>query len=310
MESTLRTQPTAASRAACAIASTLLFSLMFTVISACGGPPQSQDPALRITALPDSKTTELDPKYRLVADHLAKVLGVKVEYVPVSDYPASVEAFKNGDVQLAWFGGVSGVQARAAVPDSRVIAYGTIDPQFRSYFVAHPSAGIEPSTEFPTALEGKTFTFGSAGSTSGRVMPEYFLRDITGKAPADYFSEPNLNGGKHPMIAKNVEKGVYQAGVLNYKTYENMVAAGELDPTQCIKIWETPPYADYNWTAHPDMEFKFGKGFTDRLQAALVAIKDPVLLDALQRPDGLIPGQNSDFDRIEKICRDLDLVRR
>ncbi|QDV07536.1 Phosphate-import protein PhnD precursor [Planctomycetes bacterium Poly30] len=292
-----------------ALGCVILLVVASQLLSACG-PPQSRPPALRITALPDSKTTELDPKYRLVASHLSEVLGVEVEYVAVTDYAASVEAFKNGDVQLAWFGGVSGVQARAAVPGARAIAFGTIDPQFRSYFVAHQGAGLAPRAEFPMELAGKRFTFGDAASTSGRVMPEHFLREITGKTPEEFFGEVNLNGGKHAIVAKNVEQGVYDAGVLNFQTYENMVDAGELDPELCLKIWETPPYADYNWTAHPDVDFKFGKGFTDRLQEALTSITDPVLLDALQRPDGLIAAQNSDFDRIEAICRELGIIGR
>ena len=283
--------------------------MLLSSLSSCGDP-SPQATTLRITALPDSKTTELDPKYRMVAAHLTEALGVDVEYVAVTDYAASVEAFKNGDVQLAWFGGVSGVQARSAVPGARAIAMGTVDPQFRSYFVAHPSAGVEPSKDFPAALKGKSFTFGAAGSTSGRVMPEYFLRELTGDTPATFFSEVNLNGGKHPIVAKNVEKGVYQAGVMNFKTYEKMVQEGELDPKQCIKIWETPPYADYNWTAHPALEERFGAGFTDRLQAALVSIDDPVLLDALQRPDGLISASNADFDEIESISREVGLIDR
>ncbi|MEM8709510.1 MAG: putative selenate ABC transporter substrate-binding protein [Planctomycetota bacterium] len=291
-------------------ARTLTAVLLLIVSVACGGEPQVRQPSLRITALPDSKTTELDPKYRLVANHLSEVLGVDVEYVPVSDYSASVEAFKNGDVQLAWFGGVSGVQARTAVPGSRAIAYGTIDPHFRSYFVAHPSAGIEPSEEFPLGLKGKRFTFGVAASTSGRVMPEHCLREATGQSPEEFFSEVNTNGGKHAIIAKNVEKGVYEAGVLNYKVYESMVAEGTLDPAKCIKIWQTPPYADYNWTAHPSLELRFGAGFTEKLTEALVAIEDPLLLDALQRPDGLIRAKNADFDAIEAICREVGLIRR
>lgn len=309
MHLSLRTDIKTHFKASFAAPLSLCSVILLLVATACG-PQQSRDPALRITALPDSKTTELDPKYRLVANHLSQVLGIQVEYVAVTDYAASVEAFKNGDVQLAWFGGVSGAQARSAVKGARAIAYGTIDPQFRSYFVAHQGSGIEPSSDFPTSLQGKRFTFGAAGSTSGRVMPEHFLREATGMAPDEYFSEVNLNGGKHAIVAKSVEKGVYDAGVLNFKTYENMVAAGELDPTQCIKIWETPPYADYNWTAHPDIEFKFGKGMTDRLQQALISITDPVLLDALQRPDGLIPAKNSDFARIEAICREVGLIDR
>jgi phosphonate transport system substrate-binding protein len=272
----------------------------------CGGA--AKEPVLRITALPDARTTELDPKYTLVADALSEALGVAVEYVPVTDYGASVEAFKNGDVQLAWFGGVTGVQARAAVPGARVIAFGTIDAEFRSYFVANADAGVPPSPSFPEGLRGKRFTFGNADSTSGRVMPEHFVRRETGGTPAEFFGEINLNGGKHPIVARNVEAGVWEAGVLNYKTYEDLVAAGELDPERCVKVWETPPYADYNWTAHPALEETFGPGFTDRLQAALVGIEDPALLEALQRPRGLVAASNDDFEDLRALCLELGLI--
>ncbi len=293
------------------VVATAAFScaLLTGSLTSCG-EPSSPPTTLRITALPDSKTTELNPKYRIVASYLSETLGVDVEYVAVTDYAASVEAFKNGDVQLAWFGGVSGVLARQSVPGSRVIAFGTVDPQFRSYFVANPSAGVEPGDDFPTGLRGKSFTFGAAASTSGRVMPEYFLRQEVGEGPEAFFGEVNMNGGKHPIVAKNVEKGVYQAGVMNFKTYENMVTNGDLDPDQCIKVWMTPPYADYNWTAHPLLESRFGEGFTDKLQTALVSITDAVLLDALQRPDGLIPASNADFEEIESICREIGLLDR
>lgn len=304
------TQPSAVSVLAVFVAllTPLLTSLLWGGLAGCSADDASE-PLLRITALPDSKTTELDPKYSLVANELASVLGVKVEYVPVTDYQASVEAFRNGDVQLAWFGGVTGVQARHAVPGARAIAYGTIDPQFRSTFVANVDAGVQPSDTFPMDLRGKRFTFGSANSTSGRVMPHHFIVSATGESPAEFFSEVNDNGGKHPIVARNVEAGVYEAGVLNYKTYDDMVAAGELDPAKCVKIWQTPPYADYNWTAHPKLDETFGAGFIDRLQAALVAIDEPLLLEALQRPGGLIPAKNADFDEIEEICRAVDLIR-
>lgn len=285
----------------------LTCALLVPTLAGCGDSADVEN-VLRITALPDARTTELDPKYTLVADALAKELGVPVEYVPVTDYGASVEAFKNGDVQLAWFGGVTGVQARAAVPEARVIAFGAIDAEFRSSFVVNGDLGIEPSESFPTALEGKRFTFGNADSTSGRVMPEHFIRQATGRAPEDFFGEVNLNGGKHPIVARNVEAGVWEAGVLNFKTYDDLVAAGEIDPARCVEVWETPPYADYNWTAHPVLDERFGAGFTDRLQAALVGIEDPELLEALQRPAGLVKASNDDFEDLRALCVELGLA--
>ena len=111
-------------------------------------------------------------------------------------------------------------------------------------------------------------------------------------------------------MAKSVESGAFDAGVVNYTTYEDMVRGGDLDPERCIKLWETPPYPDYHWTAHPSLDSRFGDGFTDRLQEALVSITDVVLLDALQRPDGLIAANNSDFEKIEAICAKRGLVER
>ncbi|MEM1450859.1 MAG: putative selenate ABC transporter substrate-binding protein [Planctomycetota bacterium] len=299
--------PMLRSKAGLAAALLALLAVLPLGLTSCGGAP-GEAAVLRITALPDARTTELDPKYALVARALSETLGVEVEYVPVADYGASVEAFKNGDVQLAWFGGVTGVQARHAVPGARVIAFGAIDAKFRSAFVVHADAGVEPGDAFPMSLAGKRFTFGNADSTSGRVMPEHFIRQETGKAPEEFFGEVNLNGGKHPIVARNVEAGVWEAGVLNFKTYDDLVAAGDLDPARCVKVWETPPYADYNWTAHPDLDATFGEGFTDRLQAALVAIDDPVLLEALQRPDGLVAADDAAFADLRALCLELGLI--
>jgi phosphonate transport system substrate-binding protein len=281
---------------------------LVSLVTACGGGEDGGTDVLRITALPDDRTTELDPKYTLVAEHLSGVLGVEVEYVPVADYGASVEAFKNGDVQLAWFGGVTGVQAREAVPGARVIAFGEIDAAFRSSFVANADLGVEPGEDFPLGLRGCRFTFGNADSTSGRVMPEHFLREATGEAPEEFFGAVNLNGGKHPIVARNVEAGAWEAGVLNFKTYRDLVADGRIDPERCVEVWQTPPYADYNWTAHPVLDERFGEGFTDRLQTALVEIEDAALLEALQRPGGLVRADESAFADLRALCLELGLA--
>jgi len=140
---------------------------------------------LRFTAIPATNTTDLAAKFQPLAMHLAEELGVTVEYVPTQDYAASVEAFINGDVHLAWFGGLTGVRARKAVEGARAIAQGRVDPEYRSYFIAHAAAGIAPGDSFPAALAGKKFTFGSMGSTSGRLMPEHFIRTNTGKSPQE-----------------------------------------------------------------------------------------------------------------------------
>lgn len=290
-----------------AVVSPLLFFL-----PSCGsgesGTEDGSSQTLYYTAIPDHDSTELEAKFRPVSAYLSEQLGVPVVYVPTADYSASVEMFRNGDVQLAWFGGLSGVQARASVEGSRAVAQGKSDPEFMSYFVVNGKETIEPSTEFPMGLKGMSFTFGSAKSTSGRLMPEHFIVENTGGPPQDFFKGENHFSGSHDKTAKLVEAGTFQAGAMNFKTYDRMVAEGNLDPEKCRVVWVTPTYPDYNWTAHPVVEQTYGEGFTGKIQTALLGMKDPELLKAVDREEGLIPATNEDFAPIEELAENLGFL--
>ncbi len=263
---------------------------------------------LLYTAIPDQNSTELIEKFAPLTTYLSGTLGVTVRYVPARDYQASVEMFRNGDVHLAWFGGLTGVQARAAVPGARAVAQGLADPQYFSYFIAHRDAGLAPDVDFPMGIGDLSFTFGSQSSTSGRLMPEYFIREHSGQSPAEFFGGPNHYSGSHDKTLELVESGRFQAGVVNYKVYDQRVAEGKIDPDLVRVIWKTPIYADYNWTAHPVLDERFGEGFMLKIQQALVAIEDPSLLSALPRK-GLIPARNEEFDGIRDVAIQLDMLR-
>jgi len=224
--------------------------------------------------------------------------------VPVNDYAASVQAFKNSDVQGAWFGGLSGVQARLAVPGSEAIVQGDTDPTFYSYFIAHKDAGLESGDEFPMGAAGKSFTFGSEGSTSGRLMPEYFIREATGKAPGDFFGKVGFSG-THPATLAQVNSGAVEVGVLNYTVYDKATAE---EKANTVVIWKTPTYADYNFTVRADVDDTFGKGFKGKLTAALLAMP-PELCRACFTRDKLIPASNEDFMGIEETAKSLGLAR-
>jgi phosphonate transport system substrate-binding protein len=277
-----------------------------TTASTASKPAGEQ--VLRFSAIPDQNSTELREKFDAMASHLSNKLGVKVQYVPATDYKASVEMFKNGDIQLAWFGGLTGVQARQAVPGARAIAQGDTDPRFISYFVANSSAPIQPSDSFPADLGKLSFTFGPASSTSGRLMPEYFIRQNTGKSPAEFFGkEPSFTEG-HDKTLELVEAGKVQAGVVNFEVYDKRVADKKTDPAKVKIVWKTPQYADYNFTAHPDLDKQFGAGFVDKLQTALIAMDDPKLLGAFPRAK-LIPAKNEDYAQTEQVAKELGFVR-
>lgn len=238
--------------------------------------------ALRFTAIPDENTARLTERFDKVAAYLSEKTGVDVEYVPVKSYAASVAAFKNDEVQLAWFGGLSGVKARRSVPGSVAIAQGEEDVRFVTYFIANTSTGIDEGEDFPDAVAGHTFTFGSKGSTSGRLMPEYFIRQHYGKAPDKVFKRVGFSGDHSKTLAL-VQSGSYQVGALNYKVWQNEVKAGKVDSTKVRIIWRTPTYPDYNWTIRGDVEKKYGVGFIGKVQKALLDMKDRSLLDSFPR---------------------------
>jgi phosphonate transport system substrate-binding protein len=258
------------------------------------------------TAIPDEDETRLQQRFQAVADYLADELDVEVRFVPVKSYAAAVSAFRNDQVQLAWFGGLSGVQARERVPGSQALAQGEEDAEFMTYFIAHKSTGLKPGSGLSEALRGKSFTFGSKGSTSGRLMPEYYLRDAFGEPPEKIFARVGFSGN-HSRTAALVASGAYQVGALNYAVWENEIAAGNIDTDSVRVIWKTPHYPDYQWSVRGDVDERFGAGFTKRLRAVLLNMKDPQLLASFPR-SGFIPADNSDYAIIRDIAQQIHLL--
>ena len=269
-------------------------------------------PVLKFTGIPNQNTTELAEKYKPLAKYLTEKLGVTCEYVPSADYNASVDAFKNGDVPLAWFGGYTGCQARAAVPDSRAIACGVLDLKFKSYFIANKASGIAKSTEFPMALAGKKFTFGSATSTSGRLMPEYFIRKNTKKSPKEFFgAEPSFSGAHDKTVAL-VTAGTFDAGCVDFAVFDRLVKEKKVDFDKIEIVWTSPEFADYQFTAHPKLDKDYGAGFTDKLQKVLTEIQgeDKQVLAAMDRAEqGLVVCSNETFETLRKAAVEIGLLR-
>jgi phosphonate transport system substrate-binding protein len=282
------------------------FALLLSV--ACSSAPEWPEAVLRFSAIPDQNTTELQEKFQPLANYLSERLGVTVEYVPSRDYQATVEMFKNGDVLIAWFGGLTGVQARAAVDGAHAIAQGDVDPKYYSYFIANSSTGLTKKDEFPMEIARFKFTFGSESSTSGRLMPEFFIREATGKGPDEFFQNPVGFSGSHDRTAELVESGQFEVGVLNYAVYDRRVSEGTTNPEVARIIWQTPTYVDYHWVAHPRLEQDFGAGFTQKLQQALIGISDPSLLSALPR-QSLIPANDADYEQLTQVAEQLGMLR-
>lgn len=277
----------------------LLCSLLLQVLGA-------QAKVFTFTAIPDEDETRLAARFNQVADYLSQQLEIEVRYIPVKSYPAAVTAFRNNQVQLAWFGGLTGVQARRLLPNSQAIAQGEEDQYFKSYFIAHSSTGLPTDERLPAQINGMTFTFGSKSSTSGRLMPEFHLRQQFQQAPEQLFSKVGFSGNHSRTIAL-VQAGAYQLGAVNYKVWEQELANGNIDTKQVNIIWTTPDYPDYQWTVRGDVEQHWGPGFIEKLTRAIIDMQDPTLLNAFPR-SAFVPANNEDYQAILEAAKSIGLI--
>ncbi len=285
------------SRSSLALAA--IMALLF--LPAHAAQAQGEQPTFVFTAIPDQDESRLQQRFGKVADYLTEQLGVEVHYIPVKSYAAAITAFRNDQVQLAWFGGLSGVQARRLVPGSEALAQGYEDQFFKSYIIANTRTGLTPEDGLSDELRGKTFTFGSKGSTSGRFLREHF-----DAAPDEVFSRVGFSGD-HSRTIVQVETGAYEVGAVNYAVWDSMQAAGKIDDSKVQVIWTTPTYPDYQWTIRGDVDARYGEGFKDKVRSALLQIDDPDLLASFPRKS-FVAADNADYAPIEDTAKAIGLL--
>ena len=296
--------------------SALVASLL---LAACGGDAAEAGagdgdlPTLVISAIPDQDPEALAARETAMAAYLSHALDVEVEFAPVTDYAGSVSLFRAGDLDVVFYGGLTGVQARLQTPGATLLAQRDIDAEFRSVFIANADAGIRPveDTAGLTAFGGHRFTFGSESSTSGRLMPEYFLQQAGVDTTADFTGDVGFSGS-HDTTIDLVEAGSYDGGALNAQVWEARKEAGTVDLDEVVEVYTTPTYHDYHWLAGPAVDQRFGKGFTDELREALIALdgSTPEETDLLEAygAGAVVPTEERNYDQVEEIGRALGLV--
>lgn len=290
-------------------------------LAACGSDSESATtadngseavPTLTMSAIPDQDPELLNRLYGSVAERFAAVTGGTAEYTPLTDYPAVVRAFEVGDIYIAWMGGLTGVQARSRVEGAQAIAQRDIDADFTSIFIANKSAGLAPVDDVAglSEIAGKTFTFGSDTSTSGRLMPQYFM-DQAGVSLDDLRGKPGFSGS-HDATIEAVAAGSFEVGAVNSQVWRATVEAGELDVSDVVVLLETPGYADYHWLVRPDLDEVFGAGTQDKVAQMLfdLDIENPDDAEILELfgAESFIPTENSNYDQIEAVASEVGLL--
>lgn len=276
-------------------------SLLTCALLAFGAIAHAQQ-VFRVTAIPDESPTELARKAEPLTKYLQGKLGMKVEYTPVTDYAAAVEALVNRKVDLAWFGGFTFVQAHVRSGGKVIpIAQRVEDEQFRSVFITG-----DPAIKSLADLKGKDVSFGSQSSTSGHLMPRSFLLQA-GIDPEKDFKRVAYSGAHDATIAA-VASGKVHAGALNISVWDKFVADKKVDPDKVRVIYTTPPYYDYNWTVHADMPAALREKLTQALLALSRDTAEGAAILDLQRATRFVPTKAENYKGIEAAARSAGLL--
>ena len=257
---------------------------------------------LRVSAIPDEAPTELLRKFKPLGAYLEQQLGMPVKFVPVSDYAAVVESMASDRIDLAWLGGFTFVQLHLKDPEARPLVQREQDQVFTSKFVT-----ADPQVNSLADLKGKTFAFGSISSTSGSLMPRYFMLQ-DGVVPEEHFSRVAYSGA-HDATAAWVQAGRADAGVLNASVWDKLVAGGKVDTDKVRVFATTPTYYDYNWTVRGGLDAELAQ----RIQAAFLALdsanpEHKAILD-LQAASRFVETQPENYRSIEQAARSAGLLK-
>jgi phosphonate transport system substrate-binding protein len=257
---------------------------------------------LKVSAIPDEAPTELLRKFKPLGAYLEQQLGMKVEFVPVADYAAVVESLAADRLDMAWLGGFTFVQTRLKTGNAIPLVQREQDEKFTSKFIS-----ADPAVKSLQDLKGKTFAFGSVSSTSGSLMPRYFMQK-DGIVPEQFFSRVAYSGAHDATVAW-VQAGKVDGGVLNASVWQKLVDAGKVDTNKVKVFATTPTYYDYNWTVRGTLD----PALAEKIKQAFLAL-DPAnpehkaILD-LQAASRFIPTKPENYQGIEEAARSAGLLK-
>lgn len=273
-----------------------------TVLLLLAVPAFAAEP-LRVSAIPDEAPTQLQRKFEPLGAYLEKQLGMPVKFVPVTDYAATVEGLAAKKLDMVWYGGFTFVQARRRTGNAIPLVQREEDATFHSKFIVPAKSPAKTLKD----LKGVNFAFGSVSSTSGHLMPRYFLLQ-NGIDPDKDFARVAYSGA-HDATAKWVESGKVDAGALNESVFQKLVDEKRIDPEKVRVLWTTPPFYDYNWTVRGDLDPKL----VEKIKAAFLALdaNNPAHKEILelQRTKKFIPTSLENYKSIEEAAKSAGLIK-
>ncbi len=260
---------------------------------------------LKVTTIPEEAATEQVRKFGPLTRYLEKSLGMRVEFTPVNDYPAAVEALVNKQVDLVWFGGFTHVQAQIR-SGGKIVAIAQReedDNKFRSVFIAQKDSGITKLAD----LKGKEFSFGSQSSTSGHFMPRFNLLKA-GIDPDKDFKRLAYSGAHDATIA-SVVSGRVAAASLDITVWRKFVSDKKVDTNKVDVFFTTPPFFNYNWSVHADMPVALREKIAKALLALDMNTPEGKEILTLNRASRYVATKNENYKQFEEAGRLMGLIK-
>ena len=283
-----------------------LGSLLLLVLTMIAGIALAQQAPkeLRISAIPDENPQELLRIYTPFADYLSKEIGIPVKFTPVVDYPATVEGLAANRLEMVWYGGLTSVQAARMAKGAKRIVMRKEDTEFKSQFITRKDTGVHELKD----LKGKTFSFGNVASTSGHLMPRYYLMKA-GVNPEKDFSKFSFSGAHDATVAW-VEAGRVDAGALNFLVWDKLVSNKKVDTDKVVVFYTTPTYVDYVWMVRAGLD----NAIVEKISKAFLKLdynkpEDKKLLD-LHRTKGYIPAKDEQWASLEDAAITTGLINQ
>lgn len=287
------TKATAKSRSLGAV----LGASLVLVLTGCGPTPSAVDPAeLRVSAIPDQSPERVREQHRALVDRVCLLAKVPCRWVPAESYESLVDAIGRGEIDLAYFGGVTFAQAQhrhGVLP----LAMRDIDTSFTSLVVVRRDDPVATLQQ----LAGRRFAFGARSSTSGHFMLRRRLVQA-GVEPERDFASVTFSGN-HDATLRAVAEGQVDAGGVNATVFYRRLLAGDAVALQLRVIWQSMPYADYVWAARaalsPDLRTRLTDAFLDLSPAR------PADAEALRAEGaaGYVPAYAEDFDEVLRVVQ-------
>jgi phosphonate transport system substrate-binding protein len=278
-----------------------ILGVLLILATGCGKAGNTSRQTLRLSMIPTTDPGKIIRESQPLIDYLEKETGAKVELTVPTNYAAVVEAVASDRVDIAYFGGFTYVQASAragAIP----LVQRERDQAFHSLFITQPNSAIHSLSD----LKGHTFAFGDVNSTSGHLMPAYFMRQ---QGVDQAVIDKAIYTGGHDATALAVANKKVDAGAMDEQVYARMIKEGKLSESQVRVFYTTPPFFDYVWAARAGLDRGLADAFTNAMLKLNQATPEQQPILQLLNASKYVRAVDANYDPLRQAARDAGLLK-